>query len=177
MQAPNTQATGGRSCVRYHLCGHCFSAATRSRRQGSRCRGFYRSLVSRVVSVFRNQIKWSEHLPETFISSCRLLEKTVLGGAGSTSARDAQDALVDCLLVQFEVADELKLRNTTSVLDIVVDVAMSEVQGQPVPIRTLMSILQLAEAANEAVQKTVPPTFTSRRSVLSLDAKVEQKLM
>ena len=92
-----------------------------------------------------------------FAKSCRTLERTVLGDTKTTSKRNASEALLDCLLVLLEASDEIGLKNTTFVLDIVADVAFAEVAHRAVPKKTHGAILRLAEIANEVIADSDPP--------------------
>ncbi len=105
-------------------------------------------------------------MPRTFAENCKLIEQTVRGNSESPSKGLARGALLDCLLVLLEAADELDMRNTLVTLDIVSDLAFSEVECEPVPKRTLLAILRLAEIANGVVQNSNPPVFCTRRLAL-----------
>ena len=105
-----------------------------------------------------------------FAKNCRTLERAVLTSVDARSKRNASEALLDCLLVILEAADEIGLSNTTFVLDICADVAFSEVKGRAVPAKTLGAILQVSEVANEAISKLDPPFFASRRRVIEPSA-------
>ena len=103
-------------------------------------------------------------LPSDFAEICHTLEVAILGGTNASTKLEASEAVLDCLLVVLEVADEIGLRNTTVLLDAVADVAFAEVKGRSVPTRSIGSILLLAEEANRALAKTDPPQFSSSRT-------------
>ena len=105
-------------------------------------------------------------MPKTFAESCKLIEETVRGNSPPPIKVLAKGALLDCLLVLLEAADELDMHNTFVMLDIVSDIAFSEVEREPLPTRTLLAILRLAEIANGAVQKAKPPVFSTSRLAL-----------
>ncbi len=101
-----------------------------------------------------------------FAKSCQTLERTVLVGTKTSSKGKASEALLDCILILVEAADEIGLSNTTVVLDIVADVAFAEVKQRLVPARTLGAIMRLSETANEVIAESDPPKFSTTRNLL-----------
>lgn len=105
-------------------------------------------------------------MPSDFARSCHILELAVLAGTNASTRLQASEALLDCLLVVLEAADEIGLRNTAIVIDAVADVAFAEVEGRAVPLRSIFSILRMAEEANRALAALDPPQFFSNRAQL-----------
>lgn len=89
----------------------------------------------------------------------------------SNNRDEAREALLDCLLVLVEHADELSMKNSTLILDIAADMVFAEIEDRAVPLRTLTRILKLAEAAGSAVGKSHPPEFSSSRMTLEDEAE------
>ena len=114
-------------------------------------------------------------MPETFVMNCELVEKVVRGEFTAPTDEPAKEAVLDCLIVLLEAADELKMRNTAALLDVVADIAFSEYERTQVPTRSLIAILKIAESANAALPFTNPPIFASSRNSLAVSQKNYKK--
>ena len=77
----------------------------------------------------------------------------------------AKEALIDCLLITLEAADDLGLQRTADYLDIATNIALAEVHSRRLSKPALTQVLRstLEKAATNFGGVTQRPVFRSRR--------------
>ena len=100
-------------------------------------------------------------MPSKSTHSFELLENVVLGGHRfAADDEKAKEALIDCLLIALEAAEELKMNKTAAFLDLASDFAFAEVQNRPLP-KSLLA--RLVQSVVDEKPKSADPMMSTRR--------------